>query len=177
MEKSGLKSWLRGKKRTREPLRNKASPGFMQSFELDNRIVFSTIYGGSTYFKSAISIHIPHIPPRFWTFCVHFVSDVQVLVCLFQSAIRILHCRSHDEKAHSIWSKANHIRGFFCQRRNTWASGRKYCALIALYFLTGVRSYFVHIIPWYSYPKDVDFHTFYWYMLILHSSYFRREPA
>ena len=66
----------------------------MRLFELDNGIVFSTIYGGNTYFKSAISIHIPHILPRFWTFCVHFVSDVQVLVCLFQSAIRILHCTS-----------------------------------------------------------------------------------
>ena len=48
----------------------------MQSFELDGGKVFSTIYSGSVYFLDTIFIHIPHIPPRFWTFCVHFMSVI-----------------------------------------------------------------------------------------------------
>ena len=49
-------------------------PGLEQSFELDNGKVLSAIYSISTYFANTTFMHIPHILPCFWAFCVRFRS-------------------------------------------------------------------------------------------------------
>ena len=43
-------------------------------FELDNGKVLSAIYSISTYFANTTFMHIPHILPCFWAFCVRFRS-------------------------------------------------------------------------------------------------------
>ena len=43
-------------------------------FELDGGKVLSAIYSISTYFANTTFMHIPHILPCFWVFCVRFRS-------------------------------------------------------------------------------------------------------
>ena len=52
---------------------NKA-PGIVILFGLDNGKVLSAIYSISTYFANTTFMHIPHILPCFWAFCVRFRS-------------------------------------------------------------------------------------------------------
>ena len=50
------------------------SPEACCSLELDNGKVLSAIYSISTYFANTTFMHIPHILPCFWAFCVRFRS-------------------------------------------------------------------------------------------------------